>query len=226
MRRHEFRGCNLLVIFTLGLGLVLCGCSKTGNISKTETESASGKVSETAESESAIEKNSEAKKEDPSLTSLRLAAKAAGNAAIVIDLGYLNAAEGSGNLSDYDKYENQLSRYLFLTGIPKERLIGQESGYSNAFCIVPTDSNAKVEIYSTNGPDESGQLKRDELLYSADRGNPLIVRCFVADFYSNMLISVTDPSGLSIEDYNPVFSGEDGSLILTDGHGNRLYEAR
>lgn len=163
---------------------------------------------------------------DTALASLRSAADASGNVCAVIDLGYYpDSAADSTNIEGYGNYTDKVSVYPFIADIPEDRIIGSEVSGCNAFCFVPADPEAEVQVYSTDGPQDDGTLARGSLLYSAGDGDPVIVRCVVGDFFSNVLITVTDSSGQSVIDYNPMYSGEDGSLIITDAAGNSLYEA-
>ena len=94
-----------------------------------------------------------------------------------------------------------------------------KTGY-NAFCFVPADENASVTVCRTEGPNEDGTLSKGDVLYEG-KGEPFIVKCMVGDIISDVMVTVTDSQGDAITNYNPMYSGRDGSLMTIEG----LYNA-
>lgn len=119
----------------------------------------------------------------------------------------------------YSGIAEQAEAYPFMIRIPEERIISAGSNY-NAFCFVPADENASVTVCRTEGPNEDGTLSKGDVLYEG-KGEPFIVKCMVGDIISDVLVTVTDSQGDAITNYNPMYSGRDGSLMTIEG----LYNA-
>lgn len=122
-------------------------------------------------------------------------------------------------IEGYSGIAEQAEAYPFMIRIPEERIISAGSNY-NAFCFVPADENASVTVCRTEGPNEDGTLSKGDVLYEG-KGEPFIVKCMVGDIISDVLVTVTDSQGDAITNYNPMYSGRDGSLMTIEG----LYNA-
>ena len=122
-------------------------------------------------------------------------------------------------IEGYSGIAEQAEAYPFMIRIPEERIISAGSDY-NAFCFVPADENASVTVCRTEGPNEDGTLSKGDVLYEG-KGEPFIVKCMVGDIISDVLVTVTDSQGDAITNYNPMYSGRDGSLMTIEG----LYNA-
>ena len=149
----------------------------------------------------------------------------------IIDLGCLDGVSTPDGTEDgiengienrierYSGIAEQAEAYPFMIRIPEERIISAGSNY-NAFCFVPADENASVTVCRTEGPNEDGTLSKGDVLYEG-KGEPFIVKCMVGDIISDVLVTVTDSQGDAITNYNPMYSGRDGSLMTIEG----LYNA-
>ena len=122
-------------------------------------------------------------------------------------------------IEGYSGIAEQAEAYPFMIRIPEERIISAGSDY-NAFCFVPADENASVTVCRAEGPNEDGTLSKGDVLYEG-KGEPFIVKCMVGDIISDVLVTVTDSQGDAITNYNPMYSGRDGSLMTIEG----LYNA-
>ena len=122
-------------------------------------------------------------------------------------------------IEGYSGIAEQAEAYPFMIRIPEERIISAGSNY-NAFCFVPADENASVTVCRAEGPNEDGTLSKGDVLYEG-KGEPFIVKCMVGDIISDVLVTVTDSQGDAITNYNPMYSGRDGSLMTIEG----LYNA-
>ena len=122
-------------------------------------------------------------------------------------------------IEGYSGIAEQAEAYPFMIRIPEERIISAGSNY-NAFCFVPADENASVTVCRTEGPNEDGTLSKGDVLYEG-KGEPFIVKCMVGDIISDVMVTVTDSQGDAITNYNPMYSGRDGSLMTIEG----LYNA-
>lgn len=65
-------------------------------------------------------------------------------------------------------------------------------------------------------------MTQQERIYSGRKGEPVNVRCMVGDLFSNVLISVNGSHG-TVVDYNPIYSGKEGFLVVTDSKGKALF---
>ena len=149
----------------------------------------------------------------------------------IIDLGCLDGVSTPDGTEDgiengienrierYSGIAEQAEAYPFMIRIPEERIISAGSNY-NAFCFVPADENASVTVCRTEGPNEDGTLSKGDVLYEG-KGEPFIVKCMVGDIISDVMVTVTDSQGDAITNYNPMYSGRDGSLMTIEG----LYNA-
>ena len=122
-------------------------------------------------------------------------------------------------IEGYSGIAEQAEAYPFMIRIPEERIISAGSNY-NAFCFVPADENASVTVCRAEGPNEDGTLSKGDVLYEG-KGEPFIVKCMVGDIISDVMVTVTDSQGDAITNYNPMYSGRDGSLMTIEG----LYNA-
>lgn len=215
---------SLIVFVTAGMMLAGCG-SSTGKAAAAASSVPSSQVpavtaaagEETAETadETAVAE------EDSTLMELRQTLQDNGQAAAVIDLGY--SAAGGPDLEDYSLASAQFAAYPFITEIEADRSVESPGGPYNAFVFVPADDGAEVSVFAESLGEE-GTLVNSDQLYAGD-GKPFIVKCFVADFYSDVGITIKASDGSEVVDYNPYYSGKDGSLILIDSNGTSLYDA-
>ncbi|MGI6216622.1 MAG: hypothetical protein ACOYIK_03300 [Coriobacteriales bacterium] len=194
--------------------------SESTDPSESTTSSDSTDPSESTASENSA---AETSTEDQSLANLRAKTKESGSICAVIDLGYCPDQNPSG-LDSYSSSGRQVEAFPFIGEIPEDRIIDSNNGTNNAFCIVPADENSTIEIYEYS-LGESGELERGDLIYKSDDGSPIILLCMVGDIYTSARVTVNDPSGATIESYGPFYSGKDGSLIIEDDNGNKLYDA-
>lgn len=216
---------SLIVFVTAGMMLAGCG-SSTGKAAATASSVSSSQVPAVTaaageETADAADETAVAAEEDSTLMELRQTLQENGQAAAVVDLGY--AADGSGDLAAYSQAAAQLAAYPFIMEIDADRSVESPGGPYNAFVFVPADDGAEVSIF-TESLGEEGTLVNGDQLYAGD-GKPFIVKCFVADFWSDVGITIKASDGSEVVDYNPYYSGKDGSLILIDSNGTSLYDA-
>lgn len=138
----------------------------------------------------------------------------------IISLGYDQDGTPEA-MSDYSKYSSALTAYPCLADVTA--IIDSGSGTPNAFCFIPKDKDAHVQIYDCVLQDD-GTVTEDTLLYESDEGSPVILRCMVGDVFTSARITIVNPDGTSLTDYGPFFSGIDGSLIAEDDYGSACYD--
>ncbi|MDY3013990.1 MAG: S-layer homology domain-containing protein [Evtepia sp.] len=101
----------------------------------------------------------------------------------------------------------------FLFSLPECQYLTQPG--SEIYCVIPTWPEAQVRVrnYSMIGDDWGPR----EVLYSSERGHPLLLMGNVSDIIPNLWVEVTDPTtGLSVE-FSPCLSLKDGGLEQYDG---------
>ena len=96
----------------------------------------------------------------------------------------------------------------FLLEIPEDRIIG-EGG--DLFCIVPLDKDATVAVSRGYWDDENQQHIYDDMLYSSNTGEPILLRCNTA-WEPDTQVYISGPSGEVFwypqEDDNRCVSGQ------------------
>ncbi|MGN0689297.1 MAG: hypothetical protein ACI4KH_02630 [Oscillospiraceae bacterium] len=115
---------------------------------------------------------------------------------------------------------NLQSRYPLISLIPKERWVETDGG--EVYCIIPKDKNATVTVNELVFDDTSETFYRiDKVLYSSEKGEPILIRGNISDIFSNIQVVVTD-SGNSVT-YSPCLSLENGELLIADEQKNYIY---
>lgn len=176
-----------------------------------------------ADAESAVPVEAEsAPAEDGSVTAIRQRAKESGSVCAIIDLGYRIDASDGNEILKFSNGSAQTAAYPFLASLSNAAESGPGAFY--AYCFVPADRETTIEFYE-NSLGSDGTLERGARIYSDDTGSPVILYCDSGDVTSNVSVTIRDCSGDGVTDYQPMYSGYDGSLILDDGTGNTLYDA-
>ncbi|MBQ9535365.1 MAG: DUF3298 domain-containing protein [Clostridia bacterium] len=131
-------------------------------------------------------------------------------------IGYVRP--NAGNLyTDTHYYEGLLTASLcyenfpFMTSLPYDHFAEGYLG-EQLYMIVPTDPNAKVEVYEWI-IDESNdfQGERGQLLYLSADGAPFLLRCNRSDIMPDTQLVITQPDGEVLE-WTPFVSLQDGRV--------------
>ena len=152
------------------------------------------------------EKEMESELEDSSLTVLQNEICQSGGVAGVAFIGYMsNSSEVE--LRDYIANSDNGRTYPFLNTAMLLMTEGDE-----LYAIVPPNEQGTVTVYPST-MSETGEYVDDKSnpLFEGLPGEPVIVQCNLGDFYSNVLVTVTDGGGAI--DLRPGLSGEDGRLF-------------
>ena len=80
----------------------------------------------------------------------------------------------------------------FLLEIPVDRIIG-EGG--DMFCIVPLDTDATIAVSKGYWDDENQQYIYDDILYSSDSGEPILLFCNTSGWEPDTQLYISGPSG-------------------------------
>ena len=112
------------------------------------------------------------------------------------------------------------SKYPLISLIPKERWVETEGG--EVYCIIPKDKNATVTVNELVFDETSETFYRvDKVLYSSEKGEPILIRGNISDIFSNIQVVVTDPD--KSVTYSPSLSLENGELLITDEHKDYIF---
>ena len=96
--------------------------------------------------------------------------------------------------------------FPFLTGLTAEQVVTQDGG--EVYCIVPADENAHVTVQAYDALDEASPF--GDTLYDSQDGAPICLRGNVSDIMSNLAVTVTSETGVTV--YRPALSLRDGTL--------------
>lgn len=133
---------------------------------------------------------------DPSLNSLRQAMVDTSQVFAVAYFGYPEIIDPDTQADPFDiMHENAywLCEDLpFLMEIPQDRIVG-ETG--DLFCIVPRDENATVAVSRGSWDEENWQYTYDDILYSSDSGEPILLFCNSSDWEPDIQLYISGPSG-------------------------------
>ena len=186
--------------------------SKKPSLNKkpSHTEEASDKKEEQTGAETppaaTPEKEPEAELQDNSLAMLQDEISQNGCMVGVSFIGYMsNSSEVE--LRDYIANSDNGRTYPFLNTAMLLTTEGDE-----LYAIVPPNEQGTVTVYPST-MSETGEYVDDKSnpLFEGLPGEPVIVQCNLGDFYSNVLVTVTDGGGAI--DLRPGLSGEDGRLF-------------
>ncbi len=103
------------------------------------------------------------------------------------------------------------SNYLTEDKIEKLETVIHEG--DEVYLILPTSEDVKVEIYAFDELDEIGGI--GDILYTSDKGNPILLQCNVSDILANVIIRFE--RGEEVVGYSPRVSLKDGKIILVEG---------
>lgn len=165
------------------------------------------------------EKEMESELEDSSLTVLQNEICQSGGVAGVAFIGYMSGDSSEMDLRDKIAHSDIGKKYPFLTTAMLLMTEGDE-----LYAIVPPVKSGEVKVYPST-MSESGEYMDDKstLLFDGLPGEPVIVLCNLSDIYSNVLITVSDGSG--VIEVRPGLSGEDGRLVKEPGvYDFSIYE--
>ena len=101
----------------------------------------------------------------------------------------------------------------FLFSLPECQYLTQPG--NEIYCVIPTWPKAQVRVREFRMVGDS--WGPGKLLYSSERGHPLLLMGNVSEVIPNLWVEVTDPeTGLSVE-FTPYLSLKDGSLAVPEG---------
>ena len=133
---------------------------------------------------------------DASLTSLRQAMVETPQLFAVAYFGFHPTQNGSLPVDPFavmrDNAPTLCEDLPFLLDIPEDRIVG-ESG--DLFCIVPLDENATVAVSKGYWDEENQQYIYDDILYSSDAGDPLLLLCNSDGWGPDTEVYISGPSG-------------------------------
>ncbi len=210
MKCSKMRNLWRVVLLLLAVSLLLTGCIQKpegGTKPKDEkgpkpslpvqqTEPATEDITEPA-TEVVTEPVTEAPQEyDPSLTGLRQAMIGTSQLFAVAYFGYHETQDMQMPVEPYEvmgKRAPWLFEDLpFLRQIPQDRIVG-ESG--ELYCIVPLDEDATVAVSRGIWDDMNGQTVYDDLVYSSDRGEPILLFCNGSGWEPDTEVYISGSSG-------------------------------
>ena len=133
---------------------------------------------------------------EASLEALRQTAEEAGCAFAVAYFGYHNTPDTDAPEDPYgilQEYATLLcEKYPFVKEIPTERVIGE---YGHFFCIVPLDPEAEVAVSRCNWDEENGQYLYDDMIYSGNSGEPILLFCDAEDMSLRAQLYIAGETG-------------------------------
>ena len=80
----------------------------------------------------------------------------------------------------------------FLMEIPQDRIVGTSG---ELYCIVPLDETATVAVSKGTWDDENAQFIYDDILYSSESGEPILLFCNGSGWEPDTQVLITDSNG-------------------------------
>lgn len=80
----------------------------------------------------------------------------------------------------------------FLMEIPQDRIVGTSG---ELYCIVPLDETATVAVSKGPWDDENAQFIYDDILYSSESGEPILLFCNGSGWEPDTQVLITDSNG-------------------------------
>lgn len=123
---------------------------------------------------------------------------------------------------DIIKNSGYADSFDFLLSVPDEYWIDTGAG-SEFYLIIPTDENAKVEIYNLELDEKSADMNRGDILYSQDKGVPFLLKCNYSDLFPECEVVITDSNG-DVLNWRPGLSLRDGTVMNTTEDGKIVHD--
>lgn len=186
--------------------LTLNDCSKVEDNNEVPNSSdiSSGEISNSSEIDE--------KEESDELKILRSKIKESNCYVGIALVDYVSADLSEEDTVTYLNHSETAEQYSFINDIKTIAYNGSE-----LFVFVPADVDSVITIFPVDITyDAEFEVKRDEIIYQGDLGEPVAVRCNVGEGYPNILVSVTN--GNESNEFYPLVSLEDGwTIALEDG---------
>lgn len=193
-------------LFSLVLVLFACFALFLGCASDPAKNSSATKLSDLDSAASKTEEN------DSQLSLLRELISGNDCDVGIAFIGYVDSESTQENLRKMLEGSRTGQKYPFLTDCPIVKNKGQE-----LYAIVPAKKDACVTVFEA-GVTQDGEYEdyRDHIVFRAEPGEPIILRCNLSEIYSNVLVSVDVPGKDRVE-FRPCLSMMDGSIALEIG---------
>lgn len=183
---------RLVAVLLCGILLLMTGCGKPAKLPEAPTAPVAVHPTDTTEATDAEESEAQ----DASLVSLRQAMVETPQLFAVAYLGYPESIDPDVQADPFAIMQENAPRLCddlpFLTGIPRERIVG-ETG--ELYCIVPLDESATVAVSTGYWDEENQQYIYDNILYSSDSGDPILLFCNGAGWEPDTQLYISGPSG-------------------------------
>ena len=133
---------------------------------------------------------------EASLLSLRQSMEGTAQLFAVAYFGYCEPADDNQSADAFavmtERAPKLCKELPFLQDIPKENVVGQ---WGDLFCIVPLDPNATVAVSKGCWDYDNFQYVYDDLLYSSDGGEPILLFCNNAGWEPDTELYISGDSG-------------------------------
>ena len=179
---------RIIGILLAALLLMTAGCGSTD-------DAQSGPVSHSAEPP-VVTQSAQPDLGEASLLSLRQSMEGTAQLFAVAYFGYCEPADDNQSADAFAAMTEQAPKLCkelpFLLDIPKENVVGQ---WGDLFCIVPLDPNATVAVSKGCWDYDNFQYVYDDLLYSSDGGEPILLFCNNAGWEPDTELYISGDSG-------------------------------
>lgn len=204
----------MVATILLTCAALLTGCTITfvGGTPSTEPVTTDGGATTQAPSGTQESSATEGDSETNFLAALQSAIRASGCVVGIAHVDYIDSGLSDENAKIYLQHSELAEAYPFV----KEISLAARKGIM-LFVLVPADAQTRITVYAVE-PNEQWEPEtlRDEVIYAAEPGEPIALRCNENENYSNVLVSVT--SGEQTVEFYPMISLEDGwSIALYEG---------
>ena len=178
------------VFITVSAAFLLVGCTSGPAQSSKPAEQPTPTPIPTASSEQSMD-----------VEVVRSALQDSGKNAGIIYLGYA------------DQDEDPMSLVGNLSYLANSRMC--DIGAGDVYAFIAADPNAEVSI-SRWGLDEDGEEEEGEELLEVRDGGPVLIKGVVSETIPNVCIGVEVNDNEVIDEYTPMRSGKDGTVVLGD----------
>jgi len=107
----------------------------------------------------------------------------------------------------------------FLMEIPQDRVVGKTG---ELYCIVPKDEKATVVVSKGYWDDENQQRIYDDMLYSSERGEPILLLCNSSGWEPDTQVLITDSEGI-VTTWYPQLDDNQCAMPLHNDNGEDLF---
>lgn len=218
---------NRLILVVIAICLSLIGCGKKTNVEPAASEGVNVPPASTERVTQAATTAAEVTDAEPEFWNPAVVQRQVlfdeGYTAGVIFMGYIEASAKDLE-TDEDYYQSifeeqgYLADFPFLAEIPNSNFVQTELG-QELYCIIPEDVNASISVnqWIVN---EKNDFKGEtgEVLYRAEYGSPILLKCNVSEIVSDVEILIVDNEGNQLR-WCPSLSGMDGRVYLGSAEG-------